>query len=48
MPHIDDPETMSPEARAEFQNFQTLGMPLLQGAIGWNIYTPLAKHWPAA
>lgn len=44
--HIADPETMSPEARAEFQNFQTLGMPLLQGAIGWNIYTPLAKHWP--
>lgn len=47
VPHIADPDTMSPEARAEFQNYMTLGAPLLHGAIGWNIYRPLAKHWPA-
>lgn len=45
VPHIADPATMSPEARAEFQNFQTLGAPLLAGDIAWNIYRPIAKHW---
>lgn len=46
VPHIADPETMNAEARAEFQNFVTIGRPLLDGEIGWNIAKPLAKHWP--
>lgn len=46
IPHLTDPETMNPEARAEFQNFQTLGRPLIAGEIGWSIFRPIAKHWP--
>ncbi|HEX2173106.1 MAG TPA: hypothetical protein VHL09_11760 [Dehalococcoidia bacterium] len=45
LPHLTPSDAMSPEARAEFQNFQTLGVPLLAGDIGWNIYKPIAKHW---
>lgn len=46
VPQLADPATMNPEARAEFANFQAIGRPLLAGEIGWNIYRPLAKHWP--
>lgn len=46
VPAIADPDRMSPAARAELQNFVTTGVPMLQGDIGWNIYRPLAKHWP--
>jgi hypothetical protein len=47
VPYIADPERMSPGAQAEFENFRTIGVPMLAGAIRWNIYRPLAKHWPA-
>ena len=46
VPRIADPATMSPEALAEFQNYQTIGVPMFAGDINWNIYRPIAKHWP--
>ena len=46
VPRIADSATMNPEARAEFQNYQTVGAPMLAGDLGWNIYRPIAKHWP--
>ena len=46
VPLISDPDRMSPEARAEFQNWVAIGAPMVRGEIGWNIYRPLAKHWP--
>lgn len=46
VPRIAVPEQMSPEARAELANFQAQGLPLVQGEVRWNVYAPLAKHWP--
>jgi hypothetical protein len=47
VPQIADPATMSPEAHAEFHNWITVGSPMvLEGTFGWNLYRPLAKHWP--
>lgn len=47
VPGIADPDRMTPEARAEFANYQAIGAPMIDGAIDWNIYRSLAKHWPA-
>jgi hypothetical protein len=46
VPRITDPERMSPEAKAEFGRFRRTGLPMLRGELGWNVYRPLAKHWP--
>jgi hypothetical protein len=46
-PRISDPERMSQEARDEFGRFRSVGLPMLSGELSWNIYRPLAKHWPA-
>lgn len=46
-PLIADPERMSPEARAEFRNWETIGQPMARmDTFSWNLYRPLAKHWP--
>lgn len=45
-PSISDPERMSQEARDEFERFRSTGAPMLSGELSWNIYRPLAKHWP--
>jgi hypothetical protein len=45
-PAISDPERMSQEARDEFARFQSVGLPMVSGDLSWNIYRPLAKHWP--
>jgi len=44
IPGLADPEKMCPEARAEFENWKTHGMPLVAG-MSWNVYRPLARHW---
>jgi hypothetical protein len=45
IPSIADPEQMSPEARAELENWKTHGVPVVD-RFSWNIYRPLARHWP--
>jgi hypothetical protein len=47
VPAISDPDSMSQEARDEFERFRSVGLPMLSGELSWNIYRPLAKHWPA-
>jgi hypothetical protein len=36
---------MRPEARAELANWSTYGVPLVAN-MSWNIYRPIATHWP--
>lgn len=45
-PAISDPERMSQEARDEFARFRSVGLPMVSGELSWNIYRPLARHWP--
>jgi hypothetical protein len=48
VPFIADSAAMSPAAKAELENWETIGVPLTDGSIGWNVYRPIAKHWPLA
>ncbi len=45
VPSLSDPEQMRPEAVAEFEQYRDFAAPL-SGNLSWNIYRPLAKHWP--
>jgi antibiotic biosynthesis monooxygenase (ABM) superfamily enzyme len=45
IPSLADPEQMRAEAKAEFENWTTVGAPLVAN-MSWNIYRPIAKHWP--
>lgn len=40
-----DPGRMSAPARAELARWQEFGAPLVDN-MSWNIYRPIAKHWP--
>lgn len=46
VPLIADVAAMSSAAKAELANWQSIGMPMTSGPIGWNVYRPIAKHWP--
>jgi hypothetical protein len=46
VPGMADPEQMTPAAQAELANWVRVGVPMLAGEPGWNVYRPLAKHWP--
>lgn len=45
VPSLADPETMRPEAAAEFEQYRIHAQPVVD-RMSWNIYRPLAKHWP--
>lgn len=45
LPSLADPETMCPEAAAELARWQAYGVPLVDN-MSWNVYRPIAKHWP--
>jgi hypothetical protein len=45
IPSLADPDRMRPEARAELANWSTYGVPLVAN-MSWNIYRPIATHWP--
>ncbi len=45
IPSLADPQHMRPEAKAEFENWTAYGAPLVAN-MSWNVYRPLAKHWP--
>lgn len=47
IPGMADRDHMNPEARAELARWQDYGVPLVDGTI-WNIYRPIASHWPFA
>lgn len=47
IPSLADPEAMRPEAAAEFEQYKTHTAPWVD-PMSWNIYRPLAKHWPAS
>ena len=42
---LADPEQMRPEAKSELENWMTHGAPLVAN-MSWNVYRPIAKHWP--
>ena len=45
IPSLADPDAMRAEARAEFAQYEAIAAPL-SGNLSWNIYRPLARHWP--
>lgn len=45
LPSLADAQQMRPEAKAEFDNWTAYGAPLATN-MSWNIYRPLARHWP--
>lgn len=45
VPRMADPEDMSPAAKAELARWQDYGLPLVDN-LSWNVYRPIARHWP--
>ncbi len=45
IPSLADPEHMRPEAQDEFANWTSYGATLATN-MSWNVYRPIAKHWP--
>lgn len=45
IPSLSDPEQMRPEAAAEFEQYKSYAAPLVAN-MSWNLYRPVAKHWP--
>ncbi len=45
IPSLADPEHMRPEAQDEFANWTNYGATLATN-MSWNVYRPIAKHWP--
>ena len=46
IPSLADPDQMRPEATAEFARWTSYAGPMVEN-MSWNIYRPLARHWPA-
>ena len=45
IPSLADPEQMRVEAQDELANWMSYGAPLAAN-MSWNVYRPIAKHWP--
>lgn len=45
IPTLADPEQMRPEAAAEFSRWTSYAGPMVDN-MSWNIYQPVARHWP--
>ena len=45
IPSLADPDQMRAEAREEFANWTAYGAGLASN-MSWNVYRPIAKHWP--
>lgn len=45
VPGMADPDHMSVEARAELARWQDYGVALVDN-LSWNVYRPIATHWP--
>lgn len=45
VPSLSDPEQMHPDAQAELANWTAYGAPLAD-KMSWNVYRPIATHWP--
>ena len=45
VPGMADPEHRNPAARAELARWEEYGLPLVDN-MSWNVYRPIAKHWP--
>jgi len=47
IPSLADPQHMRPEAQDELANWTAYGVPLATN-MAWNVYRPIAAHWPIA
>ena len=47
IPSLADPQHMRPEAQDELANWTAYGAPLAAN-MAWNVYRPIAAHWPLA
>lgn len=45
IPTLAHPERMRPEAAAEFTRWTSYAAPMVDN-MSWNIYQPIARHWP--
>ncbi|NNL85572.1 MAG: hypothetical protein HKP27_07970 [Myxococcales bacterium] len=45
IPTLADPDQMRPEAAAEFARWTSYAAPMVD-KMSWNIYRPMARHWP--